>query len=231
MAYDHLLPIFFQDDRIKDTSASALSPFAIPGGLGLTTQTVGLVMAVNGLIAMIMQVIVFPMLASLLGVWNVFVICTLFHPVAYFIVPYLYMLPKNLLFPGIYFCLAVRQFFQILVFPVILILLKQASPSPSVLGKINGLAASAGAITRTVAPPVFGLLYGVGHDIGFTGLAYWSAGAVALIGSVQLYFVPRRKDETTTVRSVLPCVAAAQPHETMEDVVHIVVTEAAGCEV
>lgn len=192
MTYDHLLPIFLQDDRIGEiSSVDRFNLFHIPGGLGLTTKAVGLIMSVNGLIALFIQGVIFPVLADWLGVWSIFVLVTILHPIAYFIVPFLALLPETLVYPGIYTCLTIRNVLSILAYPVILILLKQASPAPSVLGKINGLAASAGAACRTIAPPVAGILYGIGINVGFTGLAWWGSALVAIMGAVQLWFVPR----------------------------------------
>ena len=223
MCYDHLLPIFLQDERVDDISILvASSPFHVPGGLGLTTKSVGLIMSVNGVIALFIQAVIFPWLADWLGVWKLFILTTAFHPVAYFIVPYLAYLPESLLFPGIYACLTIRNVFSILVYPLILILLKQASPSPACLGKINGLAASVGAACRTIAPPVAGLLYGLGIYIEFTGLAWFGAGAVAFLGALQLWFVPREKNESATVRSAAPYLIG-EPQEPTNEVVHVTV--------
>jgi hypothetical protein len=223
MCYDHLLPIFLQDERADDSSMpAASSPFHTPGGLGLTMTTVGLVMSVNGVIALFIQAVIFPWLADWLGVWKLFVLVTVLHPLAYFIVPFLAFFPENLLFPGIYACLTIRNLFSILAYPIILILLKQASPSPSCLGKINGLAASVGAACRTISPPVAGLLYGIGLDIGFTGLAWFGAGAVAILGALQLWFIPREKNDAATVRSVAPCLTG-EPQEPPGNVVHVTV--------
>jgi MFS family permease len=223
MCYDHLLPIFLQDERADNSSIlAASSPFHTPGGLGLTTKAVGLVMSVNGMIALFIQAVIFPWLADWLGVWKLFVLVTVLHPLAYFIVPFLAFFPENLLFPGIYACLTIRNLFSILVYPVILILLKQASPSPSCLGKINGLAASVGAACRTISPPVAGLLYGIGLDIRFTGLAWFGAGAVAILGALQLWFIPREKNDAVTVRSVAPCLTG-EPQEPPVKVVHVTV--------
>ena len=196
MCYDHLLPIFFQDDRSDEVSIlsnPATGLFHVPGGLGLRTKDVGIIMSVNGLIALFIQAVIFPFVAEKIGIFRVFVLVTILHPIAYFIVPYLVLLPDNLLFAGIYACLSIRNLLSILAYPVLLILLKQASVSTAVLGRINGLAAAAGAACRTIAPPVAGLLYGWGSEIGFTGLAWWGAGAVAMLGVLQLYFVPREK--------------------------------------
>ncbi|EGC48466.1 MFS transporter [Histoplasma capsulatum var. duboisii H88] len=216
MTYDHLLPIFLQDDRTGTTSILVKYLLKIPGGLGLSVQTVGLIMAVNGVIALLIQAIVFPLLAEWLGVWNVFVLVTVLHPIAYFIVPFLTSLPQKLLFPGIYTCLTIRNFFSILAYPVLLILIKQACPSHSVIGKINGLAASAGAACRTIAPPIAGYLYSIGSRIEFTGLAWWGSAMVAIVGACQLYFMHGKKH--TAVSVTAPSVFLHHPHQGEEEV-------------
>ncbi|KAL9602799.1 MAG: hypothetical protein Q9219_001642 [cf. Caloplaca sp. 3 TL-2023] len=225
MTYDHLLPIFLQDRPRHHHFTTSSGPFNVPGGLGLTTQSVGVIMSINGVIALIIQAIVFPLFAAWLGVWKVLILVTLLHPVEYFIVPYLAILPEHLVYTGIWVCLTIRNFTSILAYPLLLILLKEASPSASVLGKINGLAASAGAAYRTIAPPIAGLLYGVGSRQGFTGLGWWSSGIVAIVGAVQIFWVKREKNKTAHVRSVAPCLAPIQPEPVEGDIVRIFVTE------
>ena len=224
MTYDHLLPIFLQDDRIS-TSSVPRSPFSVPGGLGLTIRSVGIIMSINGVIALFIQAILFPLFASWLGVWRTFVMVTVLHPIAYFIVPYLAFLPANSLYLGIYVCLAIRNFLSILAYPVLLILLKEAAPSPSVLGKVNGLAASAGAACRTIAPPIAGCLYGEGTKIGFTGLAWWGSSIVAIAGAFQILSIQRTKNKTATIKPMASFMRNAMPTERDEDVVHITVRD------
>ncbi|PGG97549.1 hypothetical protein AJ79_09164 [Helicocarpus griseus UAMH5409] len=224
MTYDHLLPIFLQDAR-SGSSAVTNTALSIPGGLGISVQTVGIIMAINGVIALLIQAIVFPILAEWLGVWNVFVLVTVLHPIAYFIVPFLAFLPRNLIFPGIYSCLTIRNLFSILDYPVLLILIKQASPSNSVMGRINGLAASAGAACRTIAPPIAGYLYSVGSKIGFTGLAWWGSALVAIVGACQLYFMREKRHSSISVAA--PVIFHHHPHnpeeEPLNDVVHVTI--------
>ncbi|KAL8827102.1 MAG: hypothetical protein Q9170_007148 [Blastenia crenularia] len=223
MTYDHLLPIFLQDKRRYLDFRSG--PFNVPGGLGLTTQAVGVIMSINGVIALVIQAVVFPLFAAWLGVWRVLILVTLLHPLEYFIVPYLTTLPEHLIYTGIWVCLSIRNFTSILAYPVLLILLKEASPSPGSLGKINGLAASAGAACRTIAPPIAGLLYGIGSRQGFTGLAWWGSGIIAIIGAIQIFSVDREKNKTAHVRSVAPCLAPIHPEHREGDVVRIFVTD------
>ncbi|KAF2280107.1 MFS general substrate transporter [Westerdykella ornata] len=185
MTYDHLLPIFLQDKRADDISSFATSnPFA--GGLGLSIQDVGIIMSVNGIIALFVQAVIFPLLASWIGVWQLLVLVTIGHPLAYFIVPYLPLLPPSLVYPGIYACLAIRNLLAIVAYPLLLIMIKEAVPSSNHLGKINGLAASTGAACRSVASPIAGFLYGKGIEMRFTPLAWWASSVVALMGTFQI---------------------------------------------
>lgn len=220
MSYDHLLPIFLQDKRINVMAASLTG--APAGGLGLTTKQVGLIMSVNGIIALLVQAVIFPLMATWLGVWKLFVCVTVGHPTAYFVVPFLAGLPSKYMYAAIYACLALRNFFSILSYPLLLILIKEAAPDPTHLGKINGLAASTGAACRTLASPVAGLLYSVGVKLDFTALAWWFSGLVAIIGALQVPLLPRQKNKTAHVRAVGGC--RLVPSETKKaEVVHITV--------
>ncbi|KAK4041930.1 hypothetical protein C8A01DRAFT_34041 [Parachaetomium inaequale] len=197
MTFDHLLPIFFEDDRAPLTLAltNSTSPFYSPGGLGLSLQAVGVIMAVQGVIALFMQAVVFPLMAERVGVYRLFVYVTVLHPVVYLIVPWLLYVPEGVLYPAIYACLAVRNFFSILLYPLLLILIKEATPSSTVLGRVNGLAASAGAACRMVAPPVAGYLYAVGKRMDCTALAWYGSAVVAVVGAAQCFAVERRRED------------------------------------
>lgn len=191
MTYDHLLPIFLQDKRADDVHAQELSSTALGGGLGLSTQQVGLILSINGVIQLAIQAIVFPILADLFGVWRLLLFVTIAHPIAYIIVPFLQLLPENLVYPGLFAALSVRNLTSILAFPLLLIMIKEAAPDKSHLGKINGLAASTGAACRSVASPIAGLLYGLSIEIRFTPLAWWASALVALVGALQVPFMNR----------------------------------------
>ncbi|KAL2196806.1 major facilitator superfamily domain-containing protein [Corynascus similis CBS 632.67] len=209
MTFDHLLPIFFEDERAPTTTVHAAlnvlaggggglprnSPFYSPGGLGLSLQAVGVIMAVQGAIALFMQAVVFPLAAERMGVYRLFLFVTVLHPVVYVIVPWLLYVPEPLLYPAIYGVLVVRNFFSILLYPLLLILIKEATPSSAVLGKVNGLAASAGAACRMVAPPIAGYLYAAGKRVDCTALAWYGSAVVAVIGAVQCFSVKRERED------------------------------------
>ena len=201
MTYDHLLPIFLEDERgepfisiftIRQAGVGLASSFST-GGLGMSVQKVGMIMSSDGVIALFVQAIIFPFFAQKLGTYRLFILVSLLHPLSYFMMPFLVYFPETFLLPGIFACLTVRNILCIMAYPVILIMIKEATPSPSVLGKINGLSASAGAACRTVAPPIAGYLYTLGDRLEFQGLAWYGSMFVACIGAVQCFSVKRTK--------------------------------------
>lgn len=229
MGYDVLLPIFAQDARSPS--------LGLAGGLGLTTQQVGAVMAVNGVIALFTQAVVFPLLASWMGVWRLFLVVTIGHPLAYIAVPYISCFAPGStgFYTALYGCLTVRNIFSIVAYPLLLILIKEASPAPSCLGRINGLAASTGAACRMVASPLVGYLYGMGARWGCSGLSWWVCGLIALMGVVQLPWMRRNKEMRATVRGAARCRFIPEENRGARDgsgrkVVRIVVEEVDGYE-
>lgn len=194
MCYDHLMPIFFEDDRVPLSSSAAVPDFLyFPGGLGLSMNAVGVVMAINGAIALFIQAVIFPYAAAKVGVFRLFLIVTVLHPIACLLMPFLIWVPEPLMYPAMYICLAIRDVFNIIVYPLLLILIKEATPTPTILGKVNGFAASAGAACRMIAPPVAGFLYTVGSRMDCTALAWWGSALAAVVGSVQCFTIERVK--------------------------------------
>ena len=197
MTYDHWMPICCEDERVPSFAHTSqlgmVLPFYSPGGLGLSVRSVGMIMAVNGVIALFVQAVIFPVAAERVGVFKLFLVVTVLHPIAYVLVPMLLLVPENLIYPAIYFCLAVRNVLSITLYPLLLILIKEATPAPSALGTINGLAASAGAACRMVAPPVAGFLYTFGSKIDCNTLAWYGSALTAVVGAMQCFYVPRGK--------------------------------------
>lgn len=197
MTFDHLLPIFLEDTKSPKESIFATSDgFLLPGGLGLSVQQVGVIMSINGIIALFVQAVIFPWAAELFGTYRLFILVTVLHPIVYLMVPFLVYIPSSSLYTGLYTALFMRNLLSILLYPVLLILIKEATPSPTVLGKVNGLAASAGAACRTVAPPVAGYLYSLGSKTNFTALAWIGSALVASVGAAQCFTVKRTRRDS-----------------------------------
>ena len=216
MGCNDLLPIFAQEERMPSASGS----ISLNGGLGLSTQQVGVILSVNGVIALFIQGVLFPALAGWFGVWRLFQVVVLLFPVPYFLFPFLVMVPTTALMPSLYAVLVLWNIFNILLYPLVLIQIKEAC-NPKYLGKVNGLAASVGAVARCLSPPVCGVIYSLGYRMGFSGLAWWATGLVAIVGAVQLPWIERQKNKSASVHAPFEN-AEVEPKE----VVHILVEEA-----
>lgn len=190
MAFCTLLPT-----HLLDKPASAPGEIDLIGGLGYTVHDVGVYLAINGILGLFIQAIIFPLFVDNVGVWKSFVFNIVLYPLAYIVMPFLSALPPALVSPGIYLSLIMQSFFGIVVIPCALILLKDATPSPLVLGKVNGLAMSACCLARTVSPPLVGIIYSAGGSAA----AWLSCAGVAVIGIVQLFWVPRKHVQTVVM--------------------------------
>ncbi|KAH6647222.1 major facilitator superfamily transporter [Truncatella angustata] len=182
MASATLLPTHLLDNRLTPQGQLDLN-----GGLGFTVHDVGVFLAVNGLLGLFIQGIIFPIFVDKVGVWRTFVLMIVFYPLAYLLNPFVSAFPDWLVSPAIYLAMVVQGFFGILVGPCALILLKNAAPASSALGKVNGMAMAACCLARTFSPPLVGIIYAAGGSAA----AWFSCAGVAVIGLIQLFWVPR----------------------------------------
>jgi MFS family permease len=183
MAFATLLPT-----HLLDKPQAPHGQIDLRGGLGYTVHDVGVYLAGNGVIGLLIQGFIFPIFVDRVGVWRSFVLMTVLYPTAYMLTPFLSAFPEGLVSPGIYASMALQSFFGIIVTPCALIMLKNATPSPLVLGKVNGLAMAASCLARTISPPIAGIIYSTGGS----AVAWVSIAGVAVAGVVQLLWVPRK---------------------------------------
>jgi MFS family permease len=184
MAFISAMPVW-----ILDEPATKFGHLDFKGGLGFDLHDVGTYLAVNGLISLVIQAVIFPPFVEKIGVRHSFVWMIILYPIVYLLVPFISAFPPALVSPGVYLAFILQSFFGIIVFPCALILLKNATPSSLVLGKVNGMAMSACCLARTVSSPLVGGIY----SLGGSAAAWFSLAVVAFLGVAQLYFVPRER--------------------------------------
>ncbi|KAF4125750.1 Major Facilitator Superfamily [Geosmithia morbida] len=185
-------------DADRSSHATRL-PFRFTGGLGLAPQSVGLAMATLGVIGITMQLVLYPRVAARLGTvvsWRLSLCC---FPLAYFLVPYLSVVPSAApppeakSGPAVWVALFCVLFIQVLgrtfALPAQTILINNCSPHPSVLGTVHGIGQSVSSGARTIGPMVGGLVYGLGLDAGVVGVVWWAMSAVAVLGFLASLFV------------------------------------------
>lgn len=156
-------------------------------------------MAVQGVYSMVAQLWLFPFLARHFGTLRIFRFVLIVWPALYLVVPYLVLLPARLQMTAAYAALISKITMHVIAFPSSAILLANAAPSHSVLGSINGVAASTASLSRAFGPTVTGLLHSKGLEWGYSGLAWWACGIVSVIGAVESFWMeevdPKRDGE------------------------------------
>ncbi|KFA65830.1 hypothetical protein S40285_05375 [Stachybotrys chlorohalonatus IBT 40285] len=180
------------------------------GGLGYTVHDVSTYLAINGVVSLFIQAFIFPIFVRTVGIWYSYVWMVILHPTVYLIMPFLGVIPE-LTSPGVHFALTLQSFFNIIVNPVALILLKDATPSTTMLGRVNGLAMSACCGARTISPPLAGIIYSAGGSAA----AWFSCAGFAIIGAIQLFWVPRKHIHAPIIEN--PFEGAISAHEFHEE--------------
>lgn len=198
MAFGAILPIYLLDPPSWNSSSVSTvhhrSRLDLTGGMGFNLHDVGAYLAVNGVIALLSQGLIFPVFVERVGVWLSFLLPTLIYPICYLAMPFLSLLRPTttnteswLLPAGIYASMFAQSIFGIIATPCALILLKNATPSPLVLGRVNGVAMSAVCFARTISSPLVGVVY----DFGGSAAAWGGCALVAIFGAIQLWWIPR----------------------------------------
>ncbi|KAI8630461.1 MFS general substrate transporter [Xylariaceae sp. FL1651] len=194
MAFATLLPT-----HLLDRPAASHGQLDLTGGLGYTIHDVGVYLSVNGVLGLLIQGFIFPIFVDRVGVWHSFIWMVVFYPLCYVVLPFLSALPTNLQSLGIYLAMILQSFFGIIAIPCALILLKNATPSSAILGRVNGLAMSGCCLARTVSPPLVGIIYSTGGSAA----AWFSCAGVAVLGILQLFWVPREHVPDVIVDSAI----------------------------
>ncbi|KAF2706942.1 MFS general substrate transporter [Pleomassaria siparia CBS 279.74] len=179
ISLEQLLPILMS--RTESTTAPEL-PFKFTGGFNFTTQQIGGLLAVQGVLQMFAQIVIFPWASKRLGSLHTFWLTIALYPFLYLMAPYLALLPQKLRIPGIVVLLVWKVTAQSLSYPSLAIMLANAAPSKKVLGTLNGAAASSASVCRGFGPTVSGAMDTFGTGLGMSGLAWWTCAAIAAIG-------------------------------------------------
>lgn len=85
--------------------------------------------------------------------------------------------------PAIYLLVIWKCTYATMAYPNNAILLANAAPNKRVLGTINGIAASTTSLCRALGPTLSGILYAVGLQTGYSGLAWWVSGLITFVGA------------------------------------------------
>lgn len=197
MTFDQLFPVFLSTDPPAHPEPPSL-PFKFVDGFGYDEQKIGLILSIQGLYSMFSTFFFFPFVTRRLGNLLVFKMLSMSYFLIYLTTPYLVLLPKHLQLAGVYLMIIWKCTFATMAYPSNAILLTNAAPSMTTLGTINGVAASTASLCRAFGPTISGLLYALGLQTGYCGLAWWSTALVTVGGayiSLQIQETRGRLDE------------------------------------
>ncbi|KAF7593815.1 hypothetical protein BBP40_010749 [Aspergillus hancockii] len=186
VSFDQLMPVFLSTPK---SEGDVTLPLKFTGGMGLTTKTIGFMLAVQGVYSMIAQLWLFPFVVRHFGTLRTFRFVLFVWPPLYLLVPYLILLPEAIQMTAVYIVLICKITFHVIAFPSTAILLANAAPSSKVLGSINGAAASTASLSRAFGPTITGLLHSKGLESGYSVLAWWACGIVCVIGAIESFWM------------------------------------------
>ncbi|KAI6892098.1 hypothetical protein KC355_g21049, partial [Hortaea werneckii] len=183
----------------RSVSKVTRSVFKFASGLAFPPPTIGFAMAIIGFIGVALQFILYPWANSRYGLMRCFRGSLFFFPLAYYLAPYIALLPSSSPPPdpasgwavwlGISFVLFLQVAARTFALPASIILLNNSSPHPSVLGTIHGVGQACSATFRTIGPILAGYWYGMWTERGIVGMAWWIVGSVAALGCIASFWV------------------------------------------
>ncbi|KEY71476.1 hypothetical protein S7711_03541 [Stachybotrys chartarum IBT 7711] len=182
MTFDQLLPVFLSTAPPEKPIVDL--PFRFVDGFGLDTKTIGFIMSVQGIYSLLSNFVIVPHVTRRLGSLRLFRFLACSYFLLYLVTPYLVLLPQQSRMPVIYTLVIWKCTFATMAYPSNAILLANSAPNKQVLGTINGIAASTASLCRALSPTLSGILYTMGLQTGYSGLAWWFSGLVTIVGAV-----------------------------------------------
>ncbi|KAI1190446.1 major facilitator superfamily domain-containing protein [Nemania serpens] len=217
MTFDQLLPVFLATAPPKDTMETSL-PLKFVDGFNLDSKTVGIILSIQGAYQLLINMFLVPRVLSRFGALRSFRFIVVAYFLLYLVTPYLVLLPPAYRMIGLAVVLAWKCTFASIVYPSNAILTADSAPSHLALGTINGVAASTASLCRAFGPTISGILYAVGLQSGYSGLAWWSSALVAIGGAIVGLRIPDPVDRSPSYESGINArdcdVEIAEPNQT-----------------
>ncbi|KAG9202173.1 hypothetical protein G6514_004610 [Epicoccum nigrum] len=198
-AFSGLWIIFLSTPRATPANGPNPTTTHFTGGLSFSPSLLGSSLAILGIVGLTLQILLYPWANARFGLMRCFRYSLTLFPLAYFLAPYLALLPSAtappqpasgaLVWLGISLVLTLQVSARTFALPASIILVNNASPHPSVLGTIHGVGQSVSSAMRTLGPVAGGYWFGLGLKGGMVGLGWWAVAGISACGCVASLWV------------------------------------------
>ncbi|KAI6366712.1 hypothetical protein MCOR25_005079 [Pyricularia grisea] len=190
VAFDQLLPVFLHHPHQKSTPENTSLPFRFSSGFGLSSDKIGAIFMIYGIVCGLIQFIMFPPLCNYFGVLKCYRAAALMFPVCYFLTPFTSLVHGTYgRYIALMFIMLLKGFAVIIGFPCLTIMLTNSASSLSILGTLNGIATTTSGFGRAVGPAAAGAIFSWGIQRGYVISGWWFLGAVAVVGAIPPFFI------------------------------------------
>jgi predicted MFS family arabinose efflux permease len=181
--------VFLPMPRAPEDSRTGF--FHFNGGLGLPSSRVGLATAIIGVIGLPLQILLYPQVQSRMGTLPSFRTFLPFSPIAYMLVPFLVLIPRQpwLVWPAFTITVGLQVVSRTFSLPAAIILVNNSVTDASVLGTVHGVAQSISSAARTLGPFIGGWGLGLGLQHNMIGGVWWAVAVEALVGWALLWTI------------------------------------------
>ncbi|KAJ4984892.1 MFS multidrug transporter [Stagonosporopsis vannaccii] len=198
-AFSGLWIIFLSTPRVTPAQTTHIDAIHFTGGLSFSPSLLGSSLAILGVVGLTLQILLYPWANARFGLMQCFRSSLLLFPLAYFLAPYLVLLPSGTAPPkpasgvmvwlGISLVLTLQVSARTFALPASIILVNNASPHPSVLGTIHGVGQSVSSAMRTLGPVAGGYWFGLGLEKDIVGLGWWAIAGISAFGCLASLWV------------------------------------------
>ncbi|TKW52143.1 putative membrane protein [Colletotrichum tanaceti] len=188
--YNTLWTSFLSDP--VDGADRARLPFFFSGGAGMKPDQIMWSLFMVGVLGLPTQLVIYPRVSRRLGTLRMWRTFMLGMPLLYCALPYIAAVPSSTPPPAgktgfaVWFLIVAVQVLMVgtstFVVPAQLVLTNLSSPHPSALARTHSSAFLLSGLVRSATSAIAGVLYSYGSSHNMTGLVWWIAGAVAVLG-------------------------------------------------
>ncbi|KAG1857943.1 major facilitator superfamily domain-containing protein [Suillus tomentosus] len=156
------------------------------GGLGFSSNTIGLVMSVWSMLNGMIQVYMFPRLLRKFGPKRLYIISFAFFLITFSTFPLMGYMAKREMEAGMWLILCVQLVAYIaayITYSCIILYVNNGAPNKDLLGATNGLAQMLGSVMRAVGPTVVSSLFALSLEKDLLGgtAVYWIMCTIVMV--------------------------------------------------